>query len=101
MNDTATLGDFRRIGAEHGRNAVRCILAAIAEGETAPAIRWYHQNVVLPNKVDELKALGATDREAREYVRASWNTSIRMLDKLSGAMKGQRCLQRRRQPSCA
>lgn len=68
----ATLKDFRAIGAEFGTNVARCVLQAMADGYRDPALhRDYIFGVLLPAKRDELKIIGASEREASVYIKSA------------------------------
>jgi hypothetical protein len=71
--------DLREIGAEHGRNAAKCIFAALEAGVPDWAICEFHQKTIMPGKACELREIGASDEEIAVYIEASWQMTTSLV----------------------
>jgi hypothetical protein len=92
----ATVGDFRKVGAEFGANIARCVVQAMADGIRDPAVhRDYVFGVLLPAKADELRILGATDRQVAAYIKEAGKSATRALGKVADVVVPNRHMRRR------
>jgi hypothetical protein len=92
---TARIADFRKVGAEFGVNIARCVLQSIVDGIRDPALqRDYVFGVLLPAKADELRILGATDRQIATYTKSASKTARLALGKIASAVIPNRHMRR-------